>query len=281
MLKKVIEELTLYEKKILKALEKKKGKATPEEISKLQDMDIKAVMSAGDSLESKDIIKIDKEVKEVLSLSDTGKEYAEYGLPERKILEALEEEESIRISDTADKTGLKPKEVNIAIGWLFKKKWATMDKGEIKITPEGKEALNKESEDELLLNRLFETQKLLLDPSKIVKEGLNLLKKRKNIVKIKKQHKFTFELTDKGKKLLDMGIVIKDQATQLTHSDLKTERWKELEYRPYDIQAEYPDIYPGKIHPLQRTIEEIRSIFIKLGFTESKGTILESAFWTR
>ena len=279
MLKKVIEELTLYEKKILKALEKKKGKATPEEISKLQDMDIKAVMSAGDSLESKDIIKIDKEVKEVLSLSDTGKEYAEYGLPERKILEALEEEESIRISDTADKTGLKPKEVNIAIGWLFKKKWATMDKGEIKITPEGKEALNKESEDELLLNRLFETQKLLLDPSKIVKEGLNLLKKRKNIVKIKKQHKFTFELADKGKKLLDMGIVIKDQATQLTHSDLKTERWKELEYRPYDIQAEYPDIYPGKIHPLQRTIEEIRSIFIKLGFTESKGTILESAFW--
>ncbi len=235
MLKKVIEELTLYEKKILKALEKKKGKATPEEISKLQDMDIKAVMSAGDSLESKDIIKIDKEVKEVLSLSDTGKEYAEYGLPERKILEALEEEESIRISDTADKTGLKPKEVNIAIGWLFKKKWATMDKGEIKITPEGKEALNKESEDELLLNRLFETQKLLLDPSKIVKEGLNLLKKRKNIVKIKKQHKFTFELADKGKKLLDMGIVIKDQATQLTHSDLKTERWKELEYRPYDI----------------------------------------------
>ncbi len=279
MLKKVIEELTLYEKKILKALEKKKGKATPEEISKLQDMDIKAVMSAGDSLESKNIIKIDKEVKEVLSLSDTGKEYAEYGLPERKILEALEEEESIRISDTADKTGLKPKEVNIAIGWLFKKKWATMDKGEIKITPEGKEALNKESEDELLLNRLFETQKLLLDPSKIVKEGLNLLKKRKNIVKIKKQHKFTFELTDKGKELLDMGIVIKDQATQLTHSDLKTERWKELEYRPYDIQAEYPDIYPGKIHPLQRTIEEIRSIFIKLGFTESKGTILESAFW--
>jgi len=72
-------------------------------------MDIKAVMSAGDSLESKDIIKIHKEVKEVLSLSDTGKEYAEYGLPERKILEALEEEDSIRISDTVDKTGLKPK----------------------------------------------------------------------------------------------------------------------------------------------------------------------------
>jgi phenylalanyl-tRNA synthetase alpha chain len=279
MLQKVIDELHLYEKKILKALEEKKGKATPEEISKLQDMDIKAVMSAADSLESKDIIEIHKEIKEVLSLSDTGKQYAEYGLPERKILEALEREDSIRISDIPDKTGLDPSEVNIAIGWLFKKKWASLEKGEITITTNGKDALNIESDDEILLERLFKTQQLLLDPSKAIKEGLNLLKKRKNIVKIKKQHKFTFSLTDKGFEVLKIGIVIKDQTTQLTHEDLKTGRWRELEFRPYDIQAEYPQVYPGKIHPLQRTIEEIREIFIKLGFTESKGTILESAFW--
>lgn len=279
MLKTVIDELHLYEKKILKALGEKKGKTTPEEISKSQNMDIKSVMSAGDSLESKDIIKIHKEVKEVLSLSEIGKKYAEQGLPERKILEALDKEESIRINDAAEKTGLDPKEVNIAVGWLFKKKWATMDEGEIKITPEGKEAIHKETADEVLLDKLLETQKLLFGPSNIIKNGLNLLKKRKNIIKIKKQHKFTFELTDTGQEILDIGIEIKNQATQLTHTDLKTGRWKELEYRPYDIKAEYPSIYPGKIHPLQRTIEEIRSIFIKLGFTESKGTILESAFW--
>ena len=279
MLEKVINELHLYEKKILKALEDKKGKATPEQIAKMQDMDIKAVMSAADSLESKDIIKINKEVKEVLSLSNVGKQYAEYGLPERKILEALDKEESIRISDAAEKTGLEPSEVNIAIGWLFKKKWATLDKGEIKITSQGVSALGVETDDELLLDKLLQTQQMLLDPSKIVKEGLNLLKKRKDIIKIKKQHKFTFELTERGKEIVDMGIVIRDQATQLTHDDLKTGKWREMEFRPYDVQAEYPDIYPGKMHPLQRTIENIRSIFIKLGFTESAGTILESAFW--
>ncbi|HTX61706.1 MAG TPA: phenylalanine--tRNA ligase subunit alpha [Methanobacterium sp.] len=279
MLQKVINELHLYEKKILKALEEKEGKATPEEISKIQDMNIKAVMSAADSLESKDIIKIHKEVKEVLSLSDTGKQYAEYGLPERKILEALDREESIRISDVAEKTGLEPSEVNIAIGWLFKKKWAALDKGEITITPQGRGALNEESDDELLLDKLLQTQQMLMDPSKMVKEGLNLLKKRKNIIKIKKQHKFTFELTDKGRQIIEKGIIIRDQTTQLTHSDIKTGRWKELEFRPYDVQAEYPKLYPGKMHPLQRTIEKIRDIFIKLGFTESRGTILESAFW--
>ena len=33
------------------------------------------------------------------------------------------------------------------------------------------------------------------------------------------------------------------------------------------------------MHPLRRIIEEIRNVFINLGFNESKGPILESAFW--
>lgn len=279
MLQKVIDELHIYEKKFLKALEAKGGDATPEEISKSQNMDIKAVMSAASSLESKDIIEVHKEVKEVVSLSDTGKKYAEYGLPERKILEALDEEESIPIKDIADKTGLDPSEVNIAIGWLFKKRWAKMDNGVIKITMEGEAALDEEADDELLLDKIFKTQQLLMDPSKVIREGFNLLKKRKNIIKVKKQHKFSFKITEKGNKILEMGVDIKDEATQLTHQQLKTGSWEKLHYRPYDIQAEYPYVYPGKIHPLQRTIEEIRNIFIKLGFKESKGTVLESAFW--
>ena len=275
----VIDQLHLYEKKFLKALEAKDGVATPEDISKLQDMDIKAVMSAASSLKSKNLIDVQKELEEVLSLSKIGRKYAEYGLPERKILEALNEEETINMKDISTKTGLDPSEVNIAIGWLHKKKWADMDKGVMKITPSGEAALVQGSDDELLLDKLLKSQQLLLDPSKIIGKGLDFLKKRKNIIKIKKKHNFKFKITDKGNEILKIGIDIKDEATQLTHQHLKTGLWRELYFRPYDINAEYPDIYPGKIHPLQRTIEEIRNTFLKLGFTESKGTILESAFW--
>ena len=38
-------------------------------------------------------------------------------------------------------------------------------------------------------------------------------------------------------------------------------------------------VYPGKMHPLRRIINEIRSIFLALGFTESRGPVVESAFW--
>ena len=52
-LQKIIDELHIYEKKVLKGLELEGYEATPEEIVKSQDMDIKSVMSAAGILESR------------------------------------------------------------------------------------------------------------------------------------------------------------------------------------------------------------------------------------
>ncbi len=280
MLQNIIDELTLYEKMVLKALESLGYESSPEMIVKTQRIDIKAVMSAAGSLASKGLIEVKKDVDEVISLSDTGKEYAEEGLPERRILMSLKDKEVIPMNDLDTETGLVPSEVKVAIGWLLKKKWAVIDKGNVKITEEGKKAVSTEHSDELLLDKLLEANKLLLfKPSKLILEGFNLLKKRKGLIDIKKESKYNLKMTEKGKQLLEIGIKIKDEATQLTHEQLKTGSWRDLEYRSYDINAEHPETFPGKIHPLQRTIEDIRQIFIKMGFTESRGSILESAFW--
>ena len=279
-LQRTINELHIYEKKILKALEKLKYEATPDEVSKFQDMNIKSVMSAAGSLESKKLIEVHKVTDEVISLSQTGKKYAQEGLPERKILQILDKEESVPMGDLKDKAQLETSEVKIAIGWLLKKKWALINKGMVKITPEGRNAVDEEYKDETVLENLLEKQKMLLfNPPQIIKEGFDLLKKRKGIINIKKEPKYTFKVTDEGKKLLDIGIDITKEATQLTHEQLKTGSWKSLKYRGYDINAEHPEIYPGKIHPLRRIIEDIRKTFLEMGFTESRGSILESAFW--
>src|SRR5690606_25170677 len=89
----------------------------------------------------------------------------------------------------------------------------------------------------------------------------------------------TLEVTTLGKEILEDGVEIREEATQITHEQLKSGSWRNLHYRAYDVKAEHPESFPGKLHPLQRTIEEIRRIFLNLGFTESRGTILESAFW--
>ena len=203
---KVIDELHIYEKKVLKGLESAGYEATPEEIVESQKMDIKSVMSAAGILESRGLIKVQKDVKDILSLTDDGQAYAKQGLPERNILKVLGEKNSIPMTDIGKETGLEPNEVKIAIGWIIRKKWALIDKGIVKITEDGKNALDTDFNDEQLLKTLLEMQQLLLfEPSKIIKNGYNLLKQRKGILSVKKDVKYRLKVTNEGKKVLKQG----------------------------------------------------------------------------
>lgn len=281
MLDKIINEMHLYEKKVLKALGEAGGPAIPEDMAKTTELDIKQVMSAAGALESKGIIEIERDVEEVLSLGPSGSAYAQEGLPERKILEALHKDHTIHMKDLAHKSGIEPSEVKIAIGWIMKKGWAVLDKGNVTITDDGEKALAKPGIDEILLKTIMDSTKMLTlgGLSNSLNEGFQLLKKRKGLINLNKNSSYTLFPTKKGQEILDHGFEIREEATQLTHEQLKTDSWKNLHYRGYDIQAEHPLIFPGKMHPLQRTIQEIRRIFLNLGFTESRGTVLESAFW--
>ncbi|HNR26775.1 MAG TPA: phenylalanine--tRNA ligase subunit alpha, partial [Methanobacteriaceae archaeon] len=137
MLDRIKEEMHLYEKKVLKALESEGGESTPERVLKLQLLPIKSVMSAAGILASKNIIKVNKDVDELLSLSEDGASYAQDGLPERRILKALGKEETVDMKDLSQKSGIEPSEVKIAIGWLLRKGWATLDKGQVTISSQG------------------------------------------------------------------------------------------------------------------------------------------------
>ena len=105
-LQKIIDELHIYEKKVLKGLELEGYEATPEEIVKSQNMDIKSVMSAAGILESRGLIKVQKDVQDIISLTDNGKQYAEQGLPERTILKSLDLKNSIPMKEISKETGL-------------------------------------------------------------------------------------------------------------------------------------------------------------------------------
>ncbi|WP_296877674.1 phenylalanine--tRNA ligase subunit alpha [uncultured Methanobrevibacter sp.] len=277
-IKKTINELHIYEKKLLKELESNPN-ATPEEIAENTGMDIKSVMSAAGSLASKDIIEVDKEVQKTYSLTDDGMEYAQKGLPERRILNVLANEIEIHMKDLSSSTGVDKKEANIALGWLRRKNWAQIDKGVVNITDVGKDFIDKSGVDEQVLDYLKANSdgvKLFTDD---LVEGFKKLTGRKNILSIKKETSHSFKILPKGEAILKEGFIIQEQATQLTHQHLKEGEWKSLQYRPYDINAEAPVVFAGKKHPLRVIIDEIREIFLNMGFSEDNGEYVESAFW--
>jgi phenylalanyl-tRNA synthetase alpha chain len=183
------------------------------------------------------------------------------------------------MKEIGKETGLDSSEVKIAIGWLIRKKWASVNQGIVDITEEGREALATEYHDEQFLKKLLEVpQFLFFEPSKMIKNGFNLLKQRKGVIKVKKEVNYILKVTPKGLEVLKLGVDLTYTTTQLTHEQLKTGSWRSLKFRSYDINAEHPETFPGKIHPLTRIIEEIRAVFLNMGFTESSGNILESAF---
>ena len=277
-IKKTISELHIYEKKLLKELEAN-PESTPVEISENTGMDIKSVMSAAGSLASKDIIEVHKDVQKTYSLTEDGMEYAEHGLPERKILAVLAEKNEISMKDLSAEAGIDKKETGIALGWLRQKNWAQIEKGVINITDIGKEFADKAGVDEKVLDYLKSNAdgvKLFTDD---LMDGFKKLTGRKNILNIKKETSHSFKILPKGEEILKVGFEIKEQATQLTHEHLKEGEWKSLEYRPYDIKAEAPVIFAGKKHPLRIIIDEIREIFLNMGFSEDNGEFVESAFW--
>ena len=231
---KIINELHIYEKKLLKELEINEN-ATPDEIAGNTGLNIKSVMSAAGSLASKGIIIVNKETKEKFSLTDNGKKYAEIGLPERRILKVLQDKKQLAMKDLASLEGLDKKEVNISIGWLVRKSWAKMDKGVLSITDVGESSKEKLGDDESLLRTLIEkaqVSKEQLDED--MAKGLSALKERKNLIAEQKTTLHSFELTDLGREILELGFTIEEEATQLTHQQLKEGSWKDLKYRPYD-----------------------------------------------
>jgi len=54
--------------------------------------------------------------------------------------------------------------------------------------------------------------------------------------------------------------------------------WKKYDLKPFDVTKPGPLLKAGKVHPMIRLINEIREIFISMGFTEIRGPIIESAF---
>lgn len=74
-------------------------------------------------------------------------------------------------------------------------------------------------------------------------------------------------------------LKIVSQVTTLTSELILSQRWQAVELKPYNIQDEVPDIPYSRPTILTQCIQQIRDIFLNMGFDEMSGYLLESAFW--
>ena len=276
-IEKTMQELSQNEKKVLLTLKKLNGKASPQNILKNGDFQQEVeVMNASSWLQSKKLVKIEDHIKTAYSLGKEGKQFVSKGLPEKRALQLISKKGGKASLDEISAV-LSKQETPVAIGWLKKKGWASIkkDKGTIlEITSDGKKALKTESDEEKILNLLGKESNIEIDKNKI-----KFLLSRKNVIKEKEIITSNIILTENGKNILNKGIKLADEISQITSGIIKNKAWKNKTIRPYDIHAFAPATFGGKAHPLVDLIGKIRQIFLEMGFQEIEGNFVESCFW--
>jgi phenylalanyl-tRNA synthetase alpha chain len=255
-------DLTNNEKRVLQALAKIDN-LVPEDLASVSELSIEAAMQSAFLLAEIGLCEVRETLTDVFSLTKEGEDYAQKGLPERQITNSIKE--PVSLSELKNK--FPPQMVGIALGWLRRKNWARIE-GDMLIPAVKAET----GEDENTL------AKLKKGSSSEIGDAVRELIKRNLVVKTEKKVRI-IAITEKGKTLAATGLTIEDEIAQLTPTIIKSGAWKTAKIRPYNIHTPVKPVYGAKLHPYQRLINEMRSIFLEMGFTEIKGDIVQSSFW--
>ncbi|MBM3309758.1 MAG: hypothetical protein FJY77_05820, partial [Candidatus Altiarchaeales archaeon] len=255
-----------HEVKILKFLQ---AKCSSKEIAEKTALPLDAVLRAGSWLSTKNLIEIDESISKEISLDKEGKVYAEKGLPERQIANTVGR--SAPLGEVRSK--FDPNVFTVGLGWLKKKNMASMANGVITIL-DARECI-----DEKLLKLLEEKNVLSLDSlNEEQYKAFEMLNSRQNVIKVSEKREISFIPTKEGIELSGR-LEVKDSLSQLTPQMLLSKEWRKSEFRPYDASVYIKPFHPAKKHPMQVAMAEIRDIFLRMGFKEIRGPLVESSFW--
>lgn len=270
-MEKVIESLSPNERKIIPHLKEKIS-----EICKKTNLDKVSVMRALEYLQNKNIVKLNVTRTKIIDLAVNGILYKKKGLPERRLMNVLNEKRILTFEEAQKLSEISNEEFKAALGALKRKALVEINNGKI-IFNSNKEEIAKKSLEEMFLEKLPLEQDSLLPEQKLAYSNLQ---NRKQIVEIVERKDTEIEILDAGKKIMKLDIRPVELIEQITPELLKSEKnWKGKKFRRYDVSSPLPKIYGGKRHFVNQSMDYARKVWSEMGFVEMSGNMLISSFW--
>jgi phenylalanyl-tRNA synthetase alpha chain len=224
-------------------------------------------------LKFKNLISIEESSTQRVFAAPEGIAASQKGLPERRLVNSLKEGK-VTISEVLASGDIKNEEINAAIAGARRNQWIQLVEGKMVPTP----LTAKKSPEEMFIENLkgggIEISKLTEEEKRVLEQ----LKKRPNYIDVKEEKESRISLTDAAKKIVPT-LNQENPERRLTTELVTSGKWKETNFSALDVEAPAPVIYPGRRHPLIEIIEEIKEIFIGLGFSEIEGPVIQSGFW--
>ena len=254
-------EISLNEYRVLEFIKDRKD--VPEDSINI-DSDRRIVSSAVSYLEFKNLIDAKKVYYDYFTVTEEGEKYIENGFPEEKLYKFLEERKKCSMDEIKNylkedyriaianmaKLGIKPSSGEMSYSGenlitIFNKK-----KNELSEIMEGKTP-DGEALDEFIHRGLVSKRKYA-----------------KRIINIKKEGIIAVENYGSG-----------NYIELLTPALIASGKWKEMKFRPYDLNSRVEPLNGAGLHPLTYLIEKVRKIFLEMGFTEMHGHFIEYTGW--
>jgi len=231
------------EKKIISSLKINENQ-TPEQLEESTKLSSDQIRRGIEWLRLKEIINVNETQKIFYRLGKNGLESLENGLPEKRLLQLLFDGPR-NITDLQKELG---SVFGPSIGLARKNNWIETNNNEISL---------KNKPDKIPGEKTIEIiQK--------EKTSIDLLDKTE-IEYLQKRPDFLEEEIEKIKE-----ISLSESSKNIQVSELPV---------GIDVEAKVPQTFMGRTHPLKDTIDEIREIFVTLGFSEIIGNMTQSSFW--
>jgi len=231
------------EKKIINSL-KKNPIQTPETLEKSTQLLPDQIRRGIEWLKLKNLAIVDESKSSTLSLGKNGIDSFEKGLPERRLLNLLTNGPR-KLSDLQKELGFV---FGPAMGLCRKNNWIET------------------SSDEIILKTI---PSILPGEKTLQQIGSGNLSKDQidkiDLTELLKRPDFILENIMTSKK-----ISLTDSAKSMDVSNISG---------AIDVEANVPELFVARTHPLKDTIDEIREIFVTLGFSEIFGNMTQSSFW--
>ena len=231
------------EKKIINSL-KKNPIQTPETLEKSTQLLPDQIRRGIEWLKLKNLAIVDESKSSTLSLGKNGVDSFEKGLPERRLLNLLTNGPR-KLSDLQKELGFI---FGPAMGLSRKNNWIETSSDEITLKTIPSILPGEKTLQQIGSGTLSKDQIDKIDLTELLKRPDFIIE---NIMTSKK-----ISLTDSAK-----SVDVSNTSGAI------------------DVEADVPELFVARTHPLKDTIDEIREIFVTLGFSEIFGNMTQSSFW--
>lgn len=269
-------EVSSNEARVLVALTEIGGQSTPQDLAKRLNLSDSAVARAILALSQNGLVQERVDKRTELKLSDEGKTFAQAGLPERQIVAVVRRNDGhLSLKEALGQSGLDAKYGPIATGWINRKQWGRIEKAgsDLQVIIDREPVTD---QDEEVLVMLREGSKNLEEIPKDQQAAAQNLIKR-NLLESRVRNLRVIEITSAGRTAAT-NAPKEREISSLTGEMITSGEWAHVKLRSYNVSSPVPPTFPGKYHPYLRFQRMVKRKLVALGFKETVGPLVETAF---